>query len=60
MGEGQASISYLQRKLKIGYARAARIIDEMEDRGIIGGYEGSRPRKVLITQEDLDSKGRGD
>jgi len=60
VGEGQASISYLQRKLKIGYARAARIIDEMEDRGIIGGYEGSRPRKVLITQEDLDSKGRGD
>ena len=58
--EGQASVSYLQRKLKIGYARAARIIDEMEDRGIIGGYEGSRPRKVLISKEDLESMRRGE
>lgn len=52
--EGQASISLLQRKLKIGYARAARIVDEMEERGIIGGYEGSKPRKVLVSQEDLE------
>ena len=44
----------LQRRLRIGYARAARIIDEMELRGIIGGYEGSKPRKVLITKEDLE------
>jgi|GEM_PF-5074475 len=51
--EGQVSISLLQRKLKIGYARAARIIDEMEERGIIGGYEGSNPRKVLVKKEDL-------
>lgn len=52
--DGQASISMLQRRLKIGYARAARIIDEMELRGIIGGYEGSKPRKVLISKEDLE------
>ncbi|MBU5314281.1 DNA translocase FtsK [Tissierella carlieri] len=55
VGEGQASISLLQRRLKIGYARAARIIDEMEERGVIGGYEGSKPRKVLLSPEDLDS-----
>lgn len=52
--EGQASISLLQRRLKIGYARAARIVDEMEQRGIIGGYEGSKPRKVLVSQDDLE------
>lgn len=52
--EGQASISQLQRKLRIGHARAARIIDEMEDKGLVGGYEGSKPRKVLITKDDLD------
>ena len=51
--DGQASISMLQRRLRIGYARAARIIDEMELRGIVGGHEGSKPRKVLISQEDL-------
>lgn len=53
--EGQASISFLQRRLKVGYARAARIIDQMEERGIVGGYEGSKPRKVLITKEELES-----
>ncbi len=52
--EGQASISLLQRRLKIGYTRAARIVDEMEARGVIGGFEGSKPRKVLVTSQDLE------
>ena len=47
---GSASTTLLQRKLKVGYARAARIIDELEERGVVGPYEGSKPRKVLITK----------
>ena len=50
---GMASTSLLQRKLKLGYARAARIVDEMEQRGVVGPYEGSKPRKVLITKDQL-------
>ena len=53
---GQASTSLLQRRLKLGYARAARIIDEMEQRGIVGPYEGSKPRKVLISMDQLMEK----
>lgn len=56
INEGQASISLLQRRLKIGYARAARIVDEMEDRGIIGGFEGSKPRKVLISKDEVETQ----
>ena len=50
---GQASTSLLQRWLKLGFARAARIVDEMEQRGVVGPYEGSKPRKVLITKDQL-------
>ncbi|MBO4468029.1 MAG: DNA translocase FtsK, partial [Clostridia bacterium] len=50
---GQASTSLLQRKLKLGYARAARIVDEMEARGVVGPYEGSKPRRVLITKDQF-------
>ena len=46
-----ASTTLLQRKLKLGYARAARIIDTLEERNIIGPYEGSKPRKVLVTKQ---------
>ena len=48
---GQASTSFIQRRFKVGYARAGRIIDQMEARGIISGYEGSKPRQVLMTME---------
>ena len=49
---GQASTSMLQRRLKLGYSRAARIIDQMEERGIVGEFEGSKPRKILITRDE--------
>lgn len=48
---GQASVSYLQRKLKLGYARAARVMDQLEELGVVGPYEGSKPRSVLVTKE---------
>ena len=48
---GQASTSLLQRRCKLGYARAARIMDEMEEKGIIGPYEGAKPRAVLISRQ---------
>ena len=51
---GQASTSFIQRKFKVGYARAGRIIDQMEERGVISGYQGSKPREVLMTLEKLN------
>ena len=60
METGQASVSMLQRRLKLGYSRAARIVDEMETRGIVGPFEGSKPRQLLITKEqwqELKMKG---
>ena len=51
---GQASTSFIQRKFKVGYARAGRIIDQLEERGVISGYQGSKPRQVLMTKERLE------
>ncbi|MBR3254732.1 MAG: DNA translocase FtsK [Clostridia bacterium] len=51
---GQASTSFIQRRFKVGYARAGRIIDQMEERGVISGYQGSKPREVLMTPERLE------
>ena len=49
---GQASISILQRRFRVGYNRAARIIDQMEQKGMIGPHEGSKPRQVKITLDE--------
>ncbi|HPT82471.1 MAG TPA: DNA translocase FtsK 4TM domain-containing protein [Limnochordia bacterium] len=53
---GQASISMLQRRFRIGYSRAARLIDMMEVRGIVGGYQGSKPREVLVDKAVLEER----
>ncbi|NLB90165.1 MAG: DNA translocase FtsK, partial [Clostridiales bacterium] len=55
VGDGQTSISMLQRRLRIGYARAGRLIDEMTRRGIISQAAGAKPREVLLSREELDS-----
>jgi S-DNA-T family DNA segregation ATPase FtsK/SpoIIIE len=45
----------LQRRLKLGYARAARIVDEMEEKGIVGPFQGSKPRNILVTKEQWEA-----
>ena len=51
---GQASTSFIQRRFNVGYARAGRIIDQMEERGVISGYQGSKPRQVLMSKEQWE------
>jgi S-DNA-T family DNA segregation ATPase FtsK/SpoIIIE len=54
---GKASTSYLQRKLRIGYGRAARLVDMLQERGVIGAADGSRPREVIIDRPTETSTG---
>jgi len=60
MESNQASVSILQRRMRLGYTRAARIIDTMEAEGLVGQFEGSKPRKILVDRQawlkDLTSK----
>ena len=51
---GQISASMIQRKFRVGYARAGRIVDQMEERGIVSESQGSKPRKVLISKEEWE------
>ncbi len=53
---GMASVSFLQRRLKLGYARAARLMDMLEEQGVVGAYEGSKPRQVLLTLEEFNER----
>jgi DNA segregation ATPase FtsK/SpoIIIE, S-DNA-T family len=53
---GTASVSLLQRRLRIGYTRAARLMDFLEEKGVVGGYEGSKPREVLMTRGQFELK----
>lgn len=59
IGCGQASVSLIQRRFRVGYARAGRIVDQMSERGIISGFEGSKPRRVLISKEQWDEMKMG-
>lgn len=57
---GQASVSVLQRKLKLGYSRASRIVDQMEEMGVVGPHKGSKPRDILVTREKWELLKRGE
>jgi DNA segregation ATPase FtsK/SpoIIIE, S-DNA-T family len=57
---GSASISMLQRRLRVGYSRAARLVDTMEERGIVSGADGSKPRSVLLSEEEFERLRSGD
>ncbi|MDD2234650.1 MAG: DNA translocase FtsK [Desulfitobacteriaceae bacterium] len=56
ISSGIASVSYLQRKLKLGYARAARLMDMLEEKGVVGGFEGSKPRQILLTLDEFNER----
>ena len=56
MNTGQVSTTMLQKKLKLGYARASRIVDELEEMGVIGPSEGSKPRKVYMSKMQFDER----
>lgn len=53
---GQGSVSFLQRRLKVGHSRAGRIMDQLEEAGIVGPAQGSKPREVLLSKEQLENK----
>ena len=55
----QLAAGLLQRRLKLGYSRAARLVDQMEERGYVGPFEGSKPRQLLITKEQWESMKNG-
>ena len=56
---GQASVSMLHRRLKLGYSRAARLIDHMEERGVVGPFEGSKPRQLLVSRASWNAYKNG-